>query len=75
MRKAVITIKWDLKRDVFGKNHIIDTTLSHQKQNKIQTTAKAFSFGKPTVISHAPLQILDCFSLSLKKQILNNPSR
>lgn len=63
MRKAVVTIKRDLKRDVFGKNHIIDTTLSHQKQNKIQTTAKAFSFGKPTVISHAPLQILDYVSV------------
>jgi len=63
MRKTVITIKRDLKRDVFGTNHIIDTTLSHQKQNRIQTTAKAFSFGKPTVISHAPLQILDHVSV------------
>lgn len=63
MGKTVITIKQDLKRDVFGTNHIIDTTLSHQKRNRIQTTAKAFSFGKPMVISHASLQILDDVSV------------
>ena len=32
MRKAVITIKQDLKRDAFGIGHISVTVISHQKQ-------------------------------------------
>lgn len=63
MRKAVITIKQDLKRDAFRTDHIIVTALSHQKWNRTQTTAKALSFVKPILISHAPPQIIDHVSI------------
>lgn len=59
----MITIKQDLKRDAFGRGHILVTVLSHHKQNSTQTTAKAELFLKLILISHALLQILDYVSV------------
>lgn len=54
----MITIKQDLKRDAFRRDHILVTVLSHQKQNWTQTTAKAVVFAEIILISHAFLRIL-----------------
>lgn len=51
----MITIKQDLKREAFGRGHMLVTVLSHVKQNRTQTPAKAILFAELILIFHAPL--------------------